>query len=287
VVLKSLFEEQIRMESEHSIQAGGADNLYTEAQDYISNYTREHSLNQYLNFIRDVKKEVSIPIIASINCVTSEEWPSFAQKIEKAGADAIELNVFILPSDFTRGNDDNENVYFKVVEEVKRYVNIPVALKISYYFTNLAQMIQRLSFTGVSGLVLFNRFFSPDIDLKNMTVVPSNLMSEPSEISTSLRWIAIMAERVKCDLCASTGVHDGLGVAKQILAGADAVQVVSTLYKNKSAYLKNIVSDFENWMKENKFEKIDDFKGKMSQIKSKNPASFERVQFMKYFSEII
>ena len=240
VVLKSLFEEQIRMESEQNIQNVGSDNLYAEAQDYISNYTKDHNLDKYLQLIEDCKKEVDIPVIASINCVSADGWPEFASKIEKAGADALELNVFILPSDFARGTDENETVYFKIVEEVQKYCTLPLSLKISYYFTNLAQMIQKLSFTGIKGLTLFNRFFSPDFDLKTKKVVAANLLSNPAELTTSLRWIGIMYDRVRCDLAASTGVHDGEGVVKQILAGANAVQVVSALYKNGNSHLVQI-----------------------------------------------
>jgi dihydroorotate dehydrogenase (fumarate) len=286
VVLKSLFEEQIRLEAEHLLMSPHADNLYSEAQDYITNYTKEHKLSEYLSFIEDSKKAVDIPIIASINCVTSEGWPEFAKKIETAGADALELNVFVLPSDFTRSSDENENVYFKVVAEVRKFIKIPFSLKISYYFTNLAQMIQRLSFTGIQGIVLFNRFFSPDFDLKEQKIIPAHILSDPSELSNSLRWISIMAGRVRCDLCSSTGVHDGLAVVKQIMAGANAVQVVSALYKHKNDYLSVIIKEFENWMNENGFKNLDSFRGNMSQANLREPAAIERVQFMKYFSGI-
>jgi dihydroorotate dehydrogenase (fumarate) len=286
IVLKSLFEEQIRMESEHSIQASGADNLYAEAQDYISNYTKEHNLDKYLNLISDCKKNVDIPVIASINCVTSEGWPEFASKIEKAGADALELNVFVLPSDFARGTDENESLYFKIVDEVQKYTKLPLSLKISYYFTNLAQMIQKLSFTGIKGLTLFNRFFSPDIDLNHHKIVAANLLSEPAELTTSLRWIGIMHDRVRCDLAASTGVHNGEAVVKQILAGANVVHVVSTLYKHGNAHLKKMHEELINWMGKNNHQQLNDFRGKMSQSVIKDQAAYERVQFMKYFSGI-
>ncbi|MBT3302032.1 MAG: dihydroorotate dehydrogenase-like protein [Bacteroidetes bacterium] len=286
VVLKSLFEEQIRMESEQNIQNVGSDNLYAEAQDYISNYTKDHNLDKYLQLIEDCKKEVDIPVIASINCVSADGWPEFASKIEKAGADALELNVFILPSDFARGTDENETVYFKIVEEVQKYCTLPLSLKISYYFTNLAQMIQKLSFTGIKGLTLFNRFFSPDFDLKTKKVVAANLLSNPAELTTSLRWIGIMYDRVRCDLAASTGVHDGEGVVKQILAGANAVQVVSALYKNGNSHLVQIKNGLIKWMEDNGHKSLNEFRGKMSQSVINDPAAYERVQFMKYFSGI-
>jgi len=286
VVLKSLFEEQIRMEIDQNIHIAGGDNLYSEAQDYISNYTRAHNLSEYLKLIEASKRAVDIPVFASINCVTYDEWPAFAKKIESAGADALELNVFILPSDFSRNSDDNENTYFKIVEEILKHVKIPVSLKISYYFTNLSQMIQKLSFTGIKGIVLFNRFYSPDFDLSGKQIVSSNLFSSPGDISTSLRWIGIMYNRVRCDLCASTGVHTAEGVIKQMFAGANAVQMVSALYKNGTNYIKDVLKGIEEWLTNNNYSGIEEIRGQMSQSKIKDPAAFERVQFMKYFAGI-
>ena len=167
-----------------------------------------------------------------------------------------------MPSDITHDSGRNEQLYFDVIEEVKKNVSIPVALKVSYYFSNLAQILQKFSFTGISALVLFNRFFSPDFDIDNFEVVPANLSSDPNELTTSLRWIAIMAERVQCDLAASTGVHDGDAVIKQILAGAQAVQVVSSLYKKGPGHLSTMLRDVEKWMKKKQYENLDEFRGK-------------------------
>jgi dihydroorotate dehydrogenase (fumarate) len=164
-------------------------------------------------------------------------------------------------------------------------VNIPVAVKLSYYFTNLAAMIKKISETGVKGIVLFNRFFEPDFDLDSLTVVPTNVLSNPSDLGKSLRWIAIMSERVSCDLCASTGVHDGKAAIKQILAGAKAVQIASVLYKKGPKVIKEMLDEMKQWMEEKGFSTIDDFRGRMSQSRSLNPAVYERAQFMHYFSE--
>jgi dihydroorotate dehydrogenase (fumarate) len=169
---------------------------------------------------------------------------------------------------------------------VKKTVSIPIALKISYYFSNLGPMIQQLSETGIAGLVLFNRFYSPDFDIDKLEVVSSNVFSNPSDLHLSLRWIAIMAERVSCDLAASTGVHDGNALIKQILAGANAVQVVSSLYKNGKGQIKTMLSILEKWMTRKGFNSLSDFRGKMSQAKSSNPAAYERVQFMRYFGGV-
>ena len=191
--------------------------------------------------------------------------------------------MFFPPTDFTGSRADTEGIYFKVTEEVTHRLSIPTALKISHYFTDLGPMIQRLSRTGIGGLVLFNRYFSPDIDIDRLEVTNSFVFSTPSDLAMSLRWIAIMAEKVDCDLVASTGIHDGAAVIKQLLAGATAVQVASCLYKNGLAYLGEMLGDLERWMSENRFMGINSFKGKMSQAKSADPSVYERVQFMKYY----
>lgn len=286
VVLKSIFEEEIVLEMEETFsQMTSQGFIYPETMDYFDYDRIEDTLSAYLKLIKDAKKELSIPVIASINCVTSQKWTHFAHELQDAGADALELNAFILPSDFSRSNQDNEEVYFQIVEEVRKHITIPVALKVSYYFSSLGTMLQRLSNSGVGALVLFNRFYSPDFDIDKMTITATNVLSTPSEISTSLRWIAIMADRVGCDLAASTGIHDGKAVIKQVLAGANAVQVASALYKNGFEHIGLMLREMEDWMETNGFESLDQFRGKMSQSKSRNAAAFERVQFMKYFKD--
>lgn len=286
VVLKSLFEEQIKFEIRKVFSYDDAQSAYTEAEDYIRNYAREHTLDEYLNLIQEAKSKLSIPVIASINCTTAQEWPAFAKNIQKAGADALELNVFVLPSDKDMGASAYEKIYFDVIENVKKEISIPVSLKISSYFSGLAEMVKKLSWTGIQGIVLFNRFFNPDIDIDNMRIKAAHLYSDPEEITTSLRWIAILSDQVQTDLCASTGVHDGKGVIKQLLAGAKAVQVCSTLYKNGNGQLDVIFREMHDWMRKNNYNKISDFQGKMSHKMTDNPAAFLRVQFMKHFAGI-
>ena len=286
VVLKSLFEEQIRYEIHKVFSHDDMQNAYTEAEDYIKNYARAHTLHEYLDFIQEAKKRVAMPVIASINCVSGTEWPAFAKEIEAAGADALELNVFLLPADVGQEGNAYEKVYFDVIENVKKQISIPIALKVSSHFSGLASMLKKLSWTGIQGLVLFNRFFNPDIDVDKLKVVPSNLYSSPEEISTSLRWIAIMAGKVQCDLCASTGVHNGKGVIKQIMAGAQAVQVCSVLYRNGLSYLESIHQEMKEWMEQNQYQKLAQFSGKMSHLNVDSPAAYHRVQFMKHFAGI-
>lgn len=285
VVLKSIFEEEIRRELEKDLDSMNMGTfLYPETLDYYDNYAEDDSLTNYLKLIRDAKNAVKIPIIASVNCVSAEKWPYYAETLQDAGADALELNVFVMPSDFNKSSEENEQVYFDVIEQVKKHVKIPISLKISYYSSNLGAFIQKLSNTGVNGLVLFNRFYSPDIDINKMNLLSTNVTSTPSELPISLRWIGIMYSRVGCDLAATTGIHNGEAIIKQVLAGANAVQIASAFYKNGKGIIKEMLDDISSWMNEKGFKSLDEFRGKMSQEESKNPAAYERMQFMKYFS---
>ncbi len=285
VVIKSVFEEEILLELEKNQSAMNRESfLFPETVDFFDNIASDDAYTEHLKLIREAKKEVSIPIIASVNCVSAEKWPAYAQSLQDAGADAIELNVFIMPSDFNRTCDENEKLYFQIIEEVKKYVQIPIALKISYYSSNLGSLIQQLSHSGIDGLVLFNRFYSPDIDINNFELLSSHVLSQPGEIAMPLRWIGIMADRAECDLAASTGIHDGEAVIKQLLAGAKAVQVASTIYKNGKKQIKAMLQDVENWMDQKGYSSLDDFRGKLTQAKTENPAAYYRMQFMKHFA---
>ena len=286
VVLKSLFEEQINQEAHKTFDQGDITNYYPEALDYIKNYSSENDVNIYLDLIKDAKSKVNIPIIASINCMGNSEWTDFAKRIEDAGADALELNIFVMPSDPKKSSNDNEQVYFDIINKVTSVISIPVAVKLSYYFSGLAKTMEMLSWTKIKSLVLFNRFYSPDIDINNFEIKSSNVFSSPADLSISLRWIAMLSDKIDCEIASSTGVHNGEAAIKQLLAGARVVQIASVLYKKGFKEIAEITKTITNWMNEKKFKTIDDFRGKMSVKKSENPAAWERVQFMKYFSGI-
>ncbi|MCG7852005.1 MAG: dihydroorotate dehydrogenase-like protein [Methanosarcinaceae archaeon] len=285
VVLKSIFEEEIVFEYEDILKEAASEGFNLDQFDYYDFQIKGDKIDKYIKLIEECKKNISIPVIPSINCIYSHEWTFFTKQLQEAGADALELNMSFLPSDFDRTSEEKERAYFEIIEKIQTEVSIPIALKISYYFSNLGQMIRKLSNTGISGLVLFNRFYSPDFDINTLEVISTNVLSTPSELPLSLRWIAMMAERVNCDLAASTGVHDGTGVIKQILAGANAVQVVSSLYKNGIVYIQEMLKTVEEWMEKKGYNSLSEFRGKMSQAKSINPAAYERVQFMKYFGD--
>jgi dihydroorotate dehydrogenase (fumarate) len=305
VVLKSIFEEQIKFEADKFLKSENpgvkswneafqgivkkTEFYYDEAFDYLTSYAKEHTLNHYLALISEAKKTIDIPVIASINCSTQYDWQYFAKRIQDAGADALELNVYLLPSDFEKNGIDNENVYFDIIKEVKKYITIPVSLKTGYYFSSVAQTLLRLSESGISGLTLFNRPYNPDIDIETLQVSASNMFSTEAEYSHSLRWVALMAGRIKCDIAASTGIHNSDTVIKQLLAGADAVHMVSVFYKQHLHHfdgIPDIIKGLETWMRDHNFNSISEFKGLLSRKNVHNPASYERVQFLRLFSSI-
>ena len=276
VVLKSLFEEEII----HEMNAGlskmqGNSFIYPETLEfYENNSLDEESTVKYLELIKKLKDNIEIPVIASVNCVTAEQWTTFPELIQSAGADALELNIFILPSDITMKSEQQEKLYYTFVQEILGQISIPVIVKISPYFSNLGATIKKLSKTGLKGIVLFNRYYTPDFDIDSFEVTSANVLSHPDDMFQSLRWIAIMSEYVDCDLAATTGLYDGKSIIKQILAGASAVEVVSAIYKNGPGYIKTLLNEIEYWMEKKGFSSIDEFKGKMSQRKSSNPAAY-------------
>lgn len=282
IVLKSLFEEQILAESAHNIsqdQSYGYD-----VHNYITAVMRDTKLSDYIKHLKEAKKSCNIPIIASINCVSDGEWRDFTKEIEKAGADAIELNIGILPSDNEVSSEENEQIYFKIIEKVRKSTSLPIALKMSTYSAGLSNLIKKLSWTGhVDAFVLFNRYFRPDIDIDNMKITSSGSFSSSQDISESLRWVAIMSNVIEVPIAATTGIHTGSDVVKQLLAGAQCVQIASTLYQNGTQQMAKMNEELKSWMIAKKFKTIDDFRGKMAHDSEKHTIAFERIQFMKHF----
>lgn len=281
VVLKSLFEEQIQFEI--SEMEAGSD--YPEAGDYLKTYARENSIKNYLQLITETKSAIDIPVIASVNCHTSNEWIDFTARMEEAGADAIELNIFYLANDKKKDPREYETVYLDILTAVKSKVSIPVMVKLGSHFTNLTWMVDQLYQRGAAAVVLFNRFYAPDISIDDLTMGSSEIFSTPAEIRNSLRWVGILSSEVnKIDIAASTGVHSASGAVKQLLAGATVVQVCSVLYKNGVQYINNMNSELKAWMEKKQYRSIDEFRGKMNYSNIENPEEYERAQFIKYFS---
>lgn len=280
VVLKSLFEEQIETETKELIG-----NIWltdhTEAFEYVKGMSMANGPEVYLELISKAKKETSIPIIASLNCISAKWWLDYAKQIESSGADALELNISILPSSLERSSEEIEQIYIEITEDVTKKIDLPIAVKIGDKFTSVAKIAYNISKTGVSGLVLFNRFYQLDIDTEKLKLVGGNPLSSESEMSTSLRWIALLSGRIPCDFAATTGIHTGKDAIKQILVGAKAVEVCSTLYTNGLDYIKEILTEIELWMDKYNYKNIEDFRGKLSKKESDKPELYDRLQYIK------
>ncbi len=290
VVLKSLFEEQIFLDADYYLRKAHEDRMLylrnSETFDYIDTHVKTKYLSDYTETIKEAKNRLQIPVIASVNCTSASGWTSFASKLQDAGADALELNIALQAFNPLLTSEDIEQMHIDIINKVHQAVTIPVAVKISPYFADLSRLTNNLAATGIKGLVMFNRFFSPDINIDNLQVMAANMFSTPAELPNTLRWIAAKAGTVPYDLCASTGVHSGRDVVKMLLAGAAATQVVSTLYHNGLDHVATMLQEIESWMLQKGDNYIDQFAGKMSQFETGMPESYERIQFMRYYSQV-
>jgi dihydroorotate dehydrogenase (fumarate) len=283
VVLYSLFEEQLRLEQEeyNFVTSQGTD-AFAESLSYfpdIHDYKLGPEL--YLEHISKTKAAVDIPVIASLNGSTLGGWTSYAKEMEKAGADGLELNIYYIPTDMELSGAEVEKQYIEIVKSVKSAVNIPVALKLSPFFSNFSNMAKQFDEAGVDALVLFNRFYQPDIDLDIYEVTPNLLLSQSSAMRLPMRWIAILKDRIKADLAATSGIHTGTDVIKMLLVGANATMLCSSLLKHGINHVRNIEDHMKEWMHEREYESVGQLQGSMSQKKTADPTNFERAQYMK------
>lgn len=285
VVLKSIFEEEVVSEYNNIVANAQKMGIDEENLDYLDLRIKQDNINNYIELIKQAKATLKIPVIASINCITSSEWTFYTKRIEQVGADAIELNIFALPSDITKTAKEIEDIYFNIISEVKKSVKIPVIVKLSSYFTNLGKTIIDFSKCGIDALVLFNRYYNVDIDIKTKHIVASNVFSNPSDISLPLRWVAMASGRAGCSIASSTGVHNGEDLVKMLLAGANAVQIASTIYINGYNVISEMNEYLRNYLNEQDMESVIQIAGLASQRTIDNPAIFERFQFMRYFSD--
>jgi dihydroorotate dehydrogenase (fumarate) len=283
IVLYSLFEEQLQQESselEHHLAAGT--NSFAEAASFFPQ-PDEFRLGPegYLNHIRKAKAVADIPIIASLNGATLGGWAKYARQIEQAGADALECNIYFIPTSLEISGADIEKTYTDIVREVKISVRIPVAVKVSPFFSNMANMAKRLDETGANGLVLFNRFYQPDLNLDELEIQPNVLLSTPQDLRLPLTWIGILYGRIRSSLAATSGVHGPEDVVKLLMVGADVTMLCSVLLKNGVRHLRHIEEGLLEWMEKHEYESVSQMKGSMSQIRCSNPSAFERAQYMK------
>ena len=283
VVIYSMFEEQIEQE-ELEIYHHATDNTESFAE-ALSYFPAQSFFNtgpdEYLEHIQKAKKAVSIPVIASLNGKSHGGWIEYAKKIEQAGADALELNIYRLAADVSKSGAEIEQSYIDIVKEVKKSVNIPVAVKIGPFFSSIAWMADQLDKAGANGLVLFNRFYQPDIDLEKLEVVPNVLLSTPVAMRLPLRWIAIIYDKIKADLAATSGIYTEQDVLKMIMAGAKVTQMLSCLLKFGIGHISEMTTKLKLWMEENEYESLNQMRGSMSYKNVADPAQFERANYMK------
>jgi dihydroorotate dehydrogenase (fumarate) len=286
IVLYSLFEEQITLESQdlnHYLTQGvesfpEALTYFPEASEY------ETGPDEYLEHIQKAKSSLEIPLIASLNGVSTGGWVRYARDIQEAGADALELNIYYLPTDSNLNGKEVEQIYLDVLRDVKEAVSIPVAMKLSPYFSALAHVARQMDESGADGLVLFNRFYQPDLDIENLDVVPHLVLSTSSELRLPLRWIAILYGRIEADLALTTGIHRTEDVLKGLMAGASVTMMASELLRNGIDRLGEILVDLERWLIEYEYESVNQMQGSLSQINCAEPAAFERANYMRVLS---
>lgn len=283
VVLFSLFEEQIRHEREamHHYLLYGTES-FAEALTYFPEPEQYHTGTQgYLDLIQKAKAAVEMPIIASLNGTSIGGWTKFAKKMEEAGADALELNIYYIPTDMALSGEQVEQTYIDILKAVKHAVHIPVAIKLSPYFSNMANMARRLDQAGANALVLFNRFYQPDIDLESLEVRPNVLLSTPQDLRLPLTWIGILHGRIDADLAATSGVHTADDVVKMILVGANVTMMTSAILKHGIHHLTTVEEGLRRWMEEHEYESVAQMRGAVSQMNAEDPSAFERAQYMR------
>lgn len=280
VVLKSLFEEQITLQAD---QMQGSV-YYPEGGDYLYEYVRSHNLNQYISLIEESKRACSIPVIASINCFSDTNWIDFAHKLELAGADAIELNILSVQTEIDYEYGDFEKRHISILRNVKKHVHVPVIVKLGANLTNPIALINQLYANGAAGVVMFNRFYQPDIDIHAMEYSTGEVLSSSGELSASIRWTAIASSLIEqMSYAASGGVHNGESMIKALLAGASAVEICSTIYQHGNEQINKMLTTLECWMQEKGYEQPSQFIGLMNASQIKGIDMFERTQFLRYF----
>lgn len=286
VIIKSVFEEQIIYDIKRNLSMMAPTDNYGMSYEYVASHVSDDSLGKHFELIKEAKKRLHIPVVGSINCYSFENWMTYTQRFQDAGCDAIELNMAILPYETDLSCEDVDRLFSNIINTLRKSVSIPVSVKVSQNFTDMANFMQRLSWTNVNGITMFNKPLNVDIDIDKMEMTHAPSLSTPDEIYNTLRWVAILSKKLRCDISASTGVHSAADVVKMLLAGAGTVQVVSCLYKNGVDYLRTLNDGLRSWMAEKGFESVSQFRGKMA-VKANDDASmFFRTQFMKHFAQI-
>ena len=287
VVLKSIFEEQILFNiKKHTANYTTPYDSFGDSYDYIANHLEANSIEQYLELIRKAKANIPIPIIGSINCCNFGNWITYAKYLQDAGCDALELNLFYIPFSVNTSQDDIQRLFSNTIQALRRIVTIPIIIKVGNYFTDLAKFMQQLSWMGISAITLFNRATNWDINVDTRQIVHGPITSSPNDLFNPLRWTAILSKKIRCEISASGGVFSGNDVVKMLLAGASTVQTVSSLYQYGIEHITTMNKELSQWMERNNYQTINDFQGTMAIQNNEDASQFERIHFMKYFSEI-
>lgn len=281
VVVKSIFEEQIDSEARRMMAPTEGYVTHTDGRDFLEEASRNYYVDAYLTLVEQATDALDIPVIASVNCRTKGTWLDYVERFAEVGADALELNHFILPSDFKRTAEDIERDYFSVVRAARERFKLPLAVKISSQFTALAHVVKEFNNMGVDGLVLFNRFYQPDIEIEKLSIKPSVILSNPTDYAQALQWTALLSAYLNCDICASTGVHSGETLIKLLLSGAKAVQVCSAVMKGGHGVIGSMLNTLTEWMDRHQAESFVDFRGKLAHKRMDDPSHWERAQYMK------
>lgn len=287
VVMKSVFEEQIIHDIKRNTHMVAPTDNYGVSYEYIAQHVADDSMGRHFAIIREAKRRLTIPVIGSINCYSYENWLTYAVKFQEAGCDALELNMAILPYETSLSADDVERTFSQVITTLRKSISIPISIKIGTYFTDMARQLQQLSWMGIQGVTMFNKSVQVDIDTDKMELRNASYLSSPGDMYNTLRWVAIMGKKMRCDISASTGVYTADDVVKMLLAGASSVQVVSCLYKNGVGYLRELNDGLRHWMEAKGFDNIQQFRGRLAVAPTDKISVAMRTQFMKYFAEIV
>lgn len=287
VVLKSVFEEQIIYDIKRNTHVVAPTDNYGDSYEYIAAHVADDSLSKHFQMIRDAKKRLTIPVIGSINCFSYENWLTYAIKFLEAGCDALELNMAILPYETSLSADDVERTFSQIINTLRKSISIPVSIKVGTYFTDMAKQMQQLSWMGIQGVTMFNKSVQVDIDIEKETLQNASYLSNPEDLYNTLRWVAILSKKMRCDISASTGVYTADDVVKMLLAGATTVQVVSSLYKNGIGTIAQLNQGLNAWMEKKGYNSLSQFRGKLAVQPNDKASVAMRTQFMKYFAEIV
>lgn len=284
IVLNSLFEEQISTSASSDMKGAEGYLTHADAFSFLSKASAEHYVDQYLALIEKAKASLDIPVIASVNCTSDSMWLDISRRLASCGADAVEINHFIIPSDSSETGAAVDAKYLKFAKKVRNVIKMPLSMKIGWHFSSIPNMVRNLSDAGVDGIVMFNHFFRPDIDIEKVCVDSENTLQPKGDYGDTLRWTAMMSSEIKADICASTGIRNSSTVVKMLLAGAKATQISSVVSMNGFGVVKEMLEGVGDWMDRHGFERIEDFRGLLAQEKIGNPQSWERSVCLKLYS---